>query len=724
MPIHFRHPNLGQLAELGAESFAPDRQRIARHIRDCPRCQDGLRFMRRVELAAPEMLRADLPSGVLERALVSRAAGVRVIAPIAQARAPRTGGLARAAIIAAVLAAIVAMAIFSTRSDIAAGESESLLITNPSAPRAGNRIAVEYQPAVLSFMHADRLILRGRLRTSKDASYGRVSVARFLDTLRRAPDGVFRGSFVLPDSVVYVALVVEDSSASTVDSRDGQAWTVLSHGRDGKPTGDALVQRENDFMGRSWDEAYASAKLNARLHPESVAAWSEIEFFERQLFGAHAADSLARTRRAMLDRLIDQYRTASSVPANELGAIVWRTFVRKDTSALEYWFARLVREDPHHPQVAQLAGVRLFDRYWKTSPRTLLDSLEGLWARVAPVYGPGEYVINAGQQVARKLGDGKAYLRWVDRTPGKDSLGRTGVALASFAPTREEGMRRIRAALERPVVELQAERPLTLNQTEFARMLADRRRELLAALGDALIAAKKPREGLDTLSIAISDGWNLQLLKRVAAQRLEAGDTAGALDLEAKISVDPRTSQAHIASITRLAVSRLGSSQWSDARNIAGRELVRETMSRSLLRTIRGSPTATNTAQQKQSLKELTEGKASVLIYWSRHCGPALEALPAIDSVGRALRKQGIPVYLVADEAPSPEMSKFLRAHRVEIPVLYDSSREVNTALRNFGTPAYYVLDGQGRVRFNEVNEVNDLLLQIQAIQLEVSNAR
>jgi thiol-disulfide isomerase/thioredoxin len=724
MLIHFRHPSLDQLAELGAESYAPDRQRIARHLRDCHRCQDRLRFMRRIERAVPGVLRAELPGGVLDRVLASRAAGVRVIAPTGQDKAPRKTGLTRSVIIAAVLAGIVAMAILSTRSEIVAGESESVLLTTPGTPRAGDRVTVEYQPAVLSLVHADRLILRGRLRTSRDASYGRVSTSRTLDTLRRAPDGAFRGSFILPDSVVYAALVVEDFSGSTVDSRDGRIWTVLVHGRDGKPTSDALIQRENDFMGRSWDEAYASAKLNAWLHPGSVAAWSEIEFFERQLLGAHAADSLAETRRTMLDRLIDQYRTASNVPPDELGAIVWRTFMKKDTAAFEYWYARLVGEDPHHPQVAQLAGVRLSDRYWKTAPRTLLDSLEGLWVRVAPVYGPGGYVINVGQQVARKLGDGKAYLRWVDRAPGRDSLGRTGVALASFAPTREEGMRRIRAALERPAVELQAERPLTLNQSEFARMLADRRRELLAALGEALIAAKKPLEGLDTLSLAISDGWSLQLLKRVAAQRLEAGDTAGALELETKISVDPRTSQARIASITRLAVSRLGSAEWSHARTTAEREMVRETMSRSLLRTIRGNPGATNAAQQQQSLKELTEGKPSVLVYWSRHCGPALEALPAIDSVGRVLRKQGIPVYLVADEAPSPEMAEFFRAHKVGIPVLYDSRREVNTALRNFATPAFYVLDSQGRIRFNEVIEVNDLLLQIRAIQLDASGAR
>src|SRR4029077_6660627 len=273
------------------------------------------------------------------------------------------------------------------------------------------------------------------------------------------------------------------------------------------------------------------------------------------------------------------------------------------------------------------------------------------------------------------------------------------------------------AALNTPLADLERERPLTTNKSEYARMIADRRRELLGTLGEALIAAGKRREGLDTLSIAVSDSWDLQLLKRVAAQRLEAGDTTGSLQVEARISVDPRTSKPHIDSITRLAVARLGTVYWSDARATAEREMVRETLSRSILRTIRGDPTAINDAGEKQSLKEATAGKPSVIVYWSRHCGPALAALAAIDSVGRVLRSEGVPVYLVADEAPTAETTSFFREHRIHIPVLYDSRKEINIALRNFGTPAYYVVDAGGRVRFKYAQEVNDILLQIRAIQ-------
>ncbi|HEX9383445.1 MAG TPA: hypothetical protein VF908_08590, partial [Gemmatimonadaceae bacterium] len=456
-----------------------------------------MRFIRRVEQAAPDVLNAALPSGILDRVLKSRAAGVRVIVPAAPGEVLHARGISRPLLVAAGLLAVIALAIFSTRSSTVAAESESTLITTPTMPRAGDRVEVEYRPAVVGFALASRLTLRGRLHTAKSAAYGGAITPQSLATLTRGSEGVFRGSFVLPDSVVYVAMAVEDSSTATVDTRDSRLWDVVVYDSDGKATFDALAQRENDLMGRSWEEAYATARLNVQIHPQLLAAWNELQFFERQLLGDRAADSLAKGRSKMVRDITNRYRTASDVPATELGTLVWWSYVNGDTSAGAYWYARLARKDPHHPQVAQVAAAQLSHRYWNTAPRTLLDSLEVLWPRVAPVYGPGTYIITTGQQVARKVGDRKAYQRWVDRASGKDSLARTGVALAGFAPTREEGMRRIRAALITPVADLQRERPLTANEREYARKIADRKRELLGTLGEALIATGKRREGLD-----------------------------------------------------------------------------------------------------------------------------------------------------------------------------------------------------------------------------------
>lgn len=632
--------------------------------------------------------------------------------------------LIRIATLAAGLFAIAAAAMLSMRGNVHAAENESQLVISPGAPHARERIQIRYRPDIASFARAKRLVLRGRLRTPQNAMYSGGTTVRTLANLDRAEDGVFRGGFILPDSVVYVAMVVEDSLATTVDDRNGRLWTVLVHGLDGKPTLDAVTQRQNDFMGRSWEEAYAAAKLNVELHPQYVVVWTALEFFERALLGDIAADSLAQSRHAMIDHLIRRDSSVAHTPSSELSAIVWRSYGNHDSSAFNYWYDRLRREAPHDPQVAQMATLRLAERYRRTAPQTLLDSLERLWAQVAPVYGPGVLLINTGEQVARKLGDGNSYLRWVDRESGQDSLFRTGVSLASFAPTRQEGMHRIRAALRQSAQDFASERPLPLNETEYRRVLADRRRELLAALGEALIADKKLREGLDTLSIAVKDGWNLQLLKSVVSQQLMLGDTNAALTTEARIVVDPRTSRAHADSVSRLALARLGPAQWAEILANAQKEMVREVMNGAQLRSVPGDPSVVNAAGEVKHLKALTAGRPSVVVYWSRHCGAALEALSAIDSVGQALHERGTAAYLIVDESPSAETAKFFREHKIGMPVLYDSKRELASALRNFGTPAYYVLDEQGRIRFNQVNEVNDVLLQVAAIEAESKSQR
>lgn len=615
-------------------------------------------------------------------------------------------------------------AMLSMWGSVRPADNESQLVISPAAPHAREPIQIQYRPNIASFARAKRLVLRGRLRTPQNEMYSAGTIVKTLANLDRGKDGVFRGGFVLPDSVVYVAMVVEDSLADTVDDRNGMLWAVLVHGLDGKPTLDAVTQQQNDFMGRSWEEAYAAAKLNVQLHRQYFVVWNSLEFFERALLGDAAADSLASSRRAMIDGLIRGDSSAAHTPSSELSAIVWRSYVNHDSTAFNYWYNRLRREAPHDPQVAQMATVRLAREYQTTAPQTLLDSLESLWAEVAPVHGPGALIISTGRQVARKLGDGKAYLRWVDRESGKDSLLRTGVSLASFAPTRQEGMHRIRAALRQSARDFAPERPLTLNETEYGRLLADRRRELLAALGDALVADNQVREGLDTLSIAVRDGWNLQLLKSVASQQLTLGDTTAALPVEAKIVVDPRTSRSHADSVSRLALGRLSPTQWTEILANAKKQMVREVMNGAQLRNVPADPSALNAAGEVQHLKVLTAGRPSVVVYWSRHCGAALEALPTIDSVGQALHDRGIVAYLIADESPSAETAKFFREHRVRMSVLYDSKREVAGALRNFGTPAYYVLDEQGRIRFSRVNEVNDVLLQVAAIEAESSLPR
>ncbi|MFN8517775.1 MAG: hypothetical protein U0232_33975, partial [Thermomicrobiales bacterium] len=95
----------------------------------------------------------------------------------------------------------------------------------------------------------------------------------------------------------------------------------------------------------------------------------------------------------------------------------------------------------------------------------------------------------------------------------------------------------------------------------------------------------------------------------------------------------------------------------------------------------------------------------------------ALEALPDIAAVTATLRAQGTPVLFVVDEAPSADLDNFLRGKNVNWTVYHDVNSSAATAFRNFGTPMYYVVDAGGRIWFDEVERVPDIIGQVDAVK-------
>jgi thiol-disulfide isomerase/thioredoxin len=117
------------------------------------------------------------------------------------------------------------------------------------------------------------------------------------------------------------------------------------------------------------------------------------------------------------------------------------------------------------------------------------------------------------------------------------------------------------------------------------------------------------------------------------------------------------------------------------------------------------------------AFRDLTANRAAVVIFWSRHCGWALEALPAITSVAERLDRAGKRVvFVVDDETPSNDLKAFMRSKKWTLPIYYDSRGELKQAFANFGTPAYYVLDNSGRIRFDWADGEAELIAQLDAI--------
>lgn len=258
-----------------------------------------------------------------------------------------------------------------------------------------------------------------------------------------------------------------------------------------------------------------------------------------------------------------------------------------------------------------------------------------------------------------------------------------------------------------------------LGQTRAERQeeVAASRRRLLGLLGRALIAAGERKAGLDTLALAASAGWDPDLFRTIASGRLGAGDTTGALAMDALVLADPRTDSTFARSIEPL-VEHVGEGAWKAQLDSARTEFARRMLARSVSKSPRGTVTVVDSSGARHDLSSLTQGHLAVVVFWSRFCGAAVQALPTIDRTAARLRHEGVRVASVVEEAWSPALQHFVRDKDLRMPIYSDSKGNAWKAFNNWGTPQYYVLDQQGRIRFEGV-AMFEAVAQVQALRME-----
>lgn len=717
--IPFRHSALDTLATFTAGELSPSaRDRIARHLRDCPACLESLRFVRQLDAATALLPRPDLPDGLRASILSSRSAGERTILPApATDVAPRSWRRVGTAI-AAAAALVIALVVVMQPRELAAVAVDSELQLLPPNPQLGDQLTIIYKPAPGLFSRADSLILRARLRTPRDEMY-QAHQTRAVAVLRSTGDGAYRATATLPDSIVFASFAVEDAAAARVDDHSGRLWEFIAHGENGIPLYDALEQRVNDMMGRSWEEAYASAKRLAELYPDRIGAWTLREFFERALYG-DAGDSVSATYRPRLERLIAEAKSLPSISEADMGVIFFRQrpprqkATAADSAEFRYWWTRMNREYPRHPQVAQHLAFYVYTG----APNAILDSLEAAYPRLAPLHGAGRNLYTAALYAADQAKDHPAYRRWLERSLAQipDSARRVAVALAARPTFRPEGIEALRALLGKPAVELGVPRQLTQNRVDYARTLDDARRRLLAALGTALVTAGQIKAGIDTLTLASRGAWDVEVFRTVTTAYLAAGDTASAMSASARIAADPRTTPGTLDSLGATGRKYFGSARWDSAVAVARSEMHQRLLERSQARSLRGRARVTTSEGRVMDLAALTQGKPAIVIFWSRNCGAAIDALPEITAAANRIHRSGTPVLLVVDEAVTSDVGAYLVSRNWKLPVYHDTEGNVANAFANFGTPLYYVLDDVGRIRFDRVDHPMQLVAQVEAL--------
>ncbi len=643
---------------------------------------------------------------LLERIHERLAANEHVILPLADPPlASARWRVAAAAVL--VLAAGAGLWFAWPTATLTAGDIRGELTFTPATPRAGATVQVTYR-APTTLASGGRLVLRARYRTPRDEASQWATRQTVAAELEKARDDLFRASLRLPDSVVYAAFAVEDADGRIVDSNARRLWELLVHDRDGRPTIDALKQRENDLMGRNWEQGYETARQVAALYPDRVASWSGLLFYEKFVLSESHLDSTLAAHQARLKAFHHRLAPRASLTADDLGWMLWYARSVGDSTLERYWRDRLEREAPASPLAVQERAIAIGNRAWndKDSVRALAD-LDRLWDEAGPAHGN---LVNVGWSMAQRVGEPAALVRWADHYLVMNPRDSSWIAtvFTRYPALREEGMQRLRRELRDFQTRNDSRRALERTVDEQRTADAERARQLLVALGDALVASGRTKAGLDTLKLAVREGWDVSLFRRVAEIERSTGDTAGALRLLAMVAADPATEELTGASVDSTVWARL----LQDGRSEMRRRLLDMAVRRRLPPEVRLEAAGGSAAR----LDTLTRGRLTFVAFWSRHCGPSLEELPALERLTARLRQQGVAIVAITDERVSDDLRRFLADQKLTFPVYADTWRQASRAFSQWGTPSYFVLDADGLVRF-EYRELNQIPAEVAVLQ-------
>ena len=720
----FSHLSLRALVPLADGETIPSHS-AREHLASCAECRSQLQELRALAHSARTLGSPTPAADLLECVHARLDAGERVILP-AFPSSTKTPAIRRSSVIIAATAMIaVATALWIARPvrEAQAGETSGVLEFYPAAPARGATIHVRFHaPARLS--REQTLQLRARYRTRHDESYDWGTSQRTVATLRGGSDGVYEGDLTLPDSIVYAVFAVEDPAGRQVDDHDRALWELLVHGPDGRPTYDALWQRECDLIGRNMELAVATARRIAQLYPGQPDAWASLYAIESYNLGESQKRTLEY--RARLDSMHKRWSTDSNPPfaiVNGLLGYAAQVTDRNDPLGREVrdrWNPlrdRVTRDDPTDPDAVQARWWRLNAVAMKgrDSARVALALAERFWTGA----GRGDRVgAMVGLQIARMAGDtSDVRLRWADRRVAATPAAADGVyrEIGSERALRPAAIQRLEALAARLLVPDDSRRALESSRAQAAAIDSARARWVFATLGGLHLAEQDSAAAREAFSRATTTGWDLELLRRAAPALLATGDTAGAITVAARLAADPGTAAPTVDSLARRGSAIIGEARWTSL-VAEQRKVMRAHFLAAATRTMLPRDIALlDAAGHPTTLQHLTRGRVNVVTFWSRHCAPSRQEMSRLGDLRARLDERGITLVPITVEPPSSDVADYLTKNPVGAPVYFDATSAARRAFGQWSTPEYYVLDAHGVVRFE--HSTIDLVLA-QAVSL------
>jgi peroxiredoxin len=98
------------------------------------------------------------------------------------------------------------------------------------------------------------------------------------------------------------------------------------------------------------------------------------------------------------------------------------------------------------------------------------------------------------------------------------------------------------------------------------------------------------------------------------------------------------------------------------------------------------------------------KGRIVVIDFWATWCPPCVAEIPGYIEFQKKMESQGVTIVgLSLDEIPAADVKKFVTSRGINYPVAIASQELFQAYGKAEGIPATYVLDREGRIRFQKV---------------------
>lgn len=611
-----------------------------------------------------------------------------------------------------VCAAVSLLAVCPVLSCSAESGSETALRFSPEHPIAGDEIAVTYTP-LETLAEESELVLRGTYRTADDKPWQVRLEERLLmiPAMNRGSDGSFTTRFTLPEAAVYAAFVVEDATGERLDANGGRIFDLLVHAPDGRPLYHAFRRRADEYEDRNIHTSLEALRRAMELYPDSLDGWGELRSFERSALGSTTGDSLFVWHQENFAGLQDRYRDREEeLSLSTIKGLLSYSDAVRDEQGEAHWEAvaeRTVGTD----EWAMDTGWRILNRLLADGDTALaLAEFERHWPDARGTLSPFQSFAFELALDARAL---PALDRWVDRL---FPHGMTGLALPRMIAViperraRAVELARMRYELPDPV------RPLGRTADEHAQSVAVERAALLKDYARFLNEYASPDEAMEIVEEATTRSASPDLFEILGELKRAAGDMEGAARAYAALASDPSMSPTQADSLAMLAGHDPDGPAWRALLEAGTMQALPHVMSAAVDWTP-GEAWVTDASGNPHALADLTAGQPTVLIFWARWCAPCVQKIPAVARLEETMERLGAQVLSIAwRDPPGAEMAAFIEERGITYPVYYDLEDDATNAFGVYAIQANFVLDAEGRVRF-ERSELVDVPRQVSAVK-------